>query len=81
MSWFIVAAACFMALFSVATSVPPAQAQAQGQFAYCKADIQRLCRGVQPGGRRLLACLKAHEDDLTVGCAKELKSLKQRTGQ
>jgi hypothetical protein len=81
MGRFTVAAVCSAVLFSVATSGPPAQAQAQGQFAYCKADAARLCRGVQPGGRRMLGCLKAHENDLTVGCAKELKNLKERMGK
>jgi Cysteine rich repeat len=78
---FTVAGLCSVVLFSVATSGPPARAQAQGQFAYCKADMARLCRGVQPGGGRVLGCLKAHENDLTVGCAKELKNLKARTGK
>lgn len=76
-----VAAVCSAVLFSVTTPGSPAQAQAQGQFAYCKADMARLCRGVQPGGGRMLGCLKAHENDLTVGCAKELKNLKARTGK
>ena len=82
MSRFAVAAACSLALFSVVASVSPARAQAaQGQFVYCRHDVQRLCRNVQPGGGRILGCLKAHEDDLTVGCAKELRSLKARMRQ
>jgi len=70
---------CSLVLFAVAASGPPAQAQ--GQFAYCKADAERLCQGVRPGGGRMLGCLKVHEDDLTVGCAKELKNLKAKTGK
>jgi hypothetical protein len=73
-----VAAACSLALFSVAVSWPTARAQAQEQFAYCRADAQRLCHGVRPGGGRILQCLKGDENDLTVGCAKELKSMKAR---
>jgi len=76
-----VAAACFLALSSVAVLWPTERAQAQERFAYCRADAQRLCHGVRPGGGRLLRCLKAHEDDLTVGCAKELKSMKARMGK
>ena len=76
-----VAAACSLALFSVAVLGPTTRAQAQEQFAYCKADAARLCRGVRPGEGRMLRCLKAHENDLTVGCAKELKSLKSRMGK
>jgi Cysteine rich repeat len=83
MSRFTVAVVCSMALFSVVASGQPAraQAQAQGQFAYCKADAARLCHGVRPGGGRMLGCLKAHENDLTVGCAKELKNLKAQMGK
>jgi Cysteine rich repeat len=79
MSRFIVAAVCSAALFSVAVSAP--RAQAQGQLAYCKRDAARLCQGVRPGGGRMLGCLKAHENDLSVGCAKELKNLKAQTGR
>ena len=80
MGRFVVAAACSLALFSVAALGPTERAQAQ-EFAYCKADAERLCHGVRPGGRRILNCLKAHENDLTVGCAKELQSLKARMGK
>ncbi|WP_311030494.1 cysteine rich repeat-containing protein [Mesorhizobium koreense] len=48
---------------------------------YCKKDAARLCKGVQMGEGRMLKCLKAHEDDLTVGCAKELKTLKAKMGK
>jgi hypothetical protein len=80
MGKFIVTAACSLALFSVVVLGLTAPAQAQ-QFAYCKADIARLCRGVHQGGGRIMRCLKAHENDLTVGCAKELKALKSRMGR
>jgi hypothetical protein len=34
----------------------------------CAADAQRLCAGVQPGGGRILACLKEHKDALSDQC-------------
>jgi hypothetical protein len=34
----------------------------------CKADVEKLCQGVQPGGGRIRACLKSHEADLSEGC-------------
>jgi Cysteine rich repeat len=34
----------------------------------CAQDAQRLCAGVQPGGGRILACLKAHKDQLSPQC-------------
>ena len=34
----------------------------------CDADIQTLCAGVQPGGGRILACLKEHKDQVSDAC-------------
>ena len=36
--------------------------------AACDADIQKLCPGVQPGGGRILACLKQHKEAVSDGC-------------
>jgi hypothetical protein len=44
---------------------PPAVADAR---AACETDIQQLCAGVQPGGRRILACLKQHKDQVSDVC-------------
>jgi len=63
-----------MSLFSLTTFSPVAHALPS--LHYCRADAGRLCKGVQPGGGRILRCLKAHENDITVGCAKELRSVK-----
>jgi Cysteine rich repeat len=34
----------------------------------CAADAQKLCAGVQPGGGRIVACLKEHKDALSDQC-------------
>ncbi|MGA2536646.1 MAG: cysteine rich repeat-containing protein [Terracidiphilus sp.] len=34
----------------------------------CADDAQRLCAGVQPGGGRIVACLKEHKDSLSDRC-------------
>ena len=34
----------------------------------CAGDVQKLCAGVQPGGGRILACLKEHKDALSDQC-------------
>src|SRR5450631_1323847 len=36
--------------------------------AACADDAQRLCAGVQPGGGRVVACLKEHKDSLSDQC-------------
>jgi hypothetical protein len=36
----------------------------------CKADIERLCKGVEGGGGRIAKCMKEHEADLSEGCKK-----------
>ena len=44
---------------------------------YCKPDVERLCPKVQPGGGRIKACLMEHKNEISVGCAKALQSLKK----
>jgi hypothetical protein len=34
----------------------------------CHEDVQRLCAGVQPGGGRILACMREHAADLSQTC-------------
>jgi len=36
--------------------------------AACDADIQKLCAGVKPGGGRILACLKQHQETVSDNC-------------
>jgi hypothetical protein len=49
-----------------AQAVPP-QALADARAA-CAADVQKLCAGVQPGGGRIIACLKQHQAEVSDGC-------------
>jgi Cysteine rich repeat len=56
---------------------PPARAQEMADLkTYCMSDIERLCNGIEPGGGRILKCLKAHKKEMTVGCAQALQKLK-----
>jgi hypothetical protein len=83
---FMLGAAGSLAIMVIATAMQaqttaPAQAAAMQSLHYCKADIARLCAGVAPGGGRLIQCLKAHENEVSIGCGKELKSLKSHMGK
>jgi len=55
-----------------ATGAPSALAQDQPTLAAirsaCTEDAQKLCAGVQPGGGRIVACLKEHKDSLSDQC-------------
>lgn len=34
----------------------------------CAAEVQKFCASVQPGGGRVMECLKSHEADLSPAC-------------
>lgn len=42
----------------------------------CMGDYRTLCSGVQPGGGRVLACLKQNAADLSQDCRKALAGAK-----
>jgi len=69
-------------ILSLALISLPGPAHAQGgALAFCKEDAARLCPGVAPGGGKLMGCLKQHADQVSVGCAKELKAVKTKMGK
>ncbi len=70
---FTVTVACSVAFFSLAAFAPTTRAQ---NLLYCKADAHRLCHGIQPNYERIAKCLKAHQNEVSIGCAKELKKVK-----
>jgi hypothetical protein len=66
----------------VAMSYPGSMMAAQGSLMkYCMADIERLCAGIEPGGGRLVKCLKSHKEEMSVGCAQALMKLKSEAGK
>ena len=58
-----------------------ALAQAPDPMAMCKSDVERLCPGVQPGGGRIVGCLKEHKMEMSVGCAMAIKKIKAKMAQ
>lgn len=57
--------------FAQATSDRKERARAAAKA--CRADAGKFCQGIQPGGGRLQACLKAHEAELSASCRDTLK--------
>jgi len=74
----IASAISLAALVSVQSSALAQQAEA---MKYCKADVARLCPGVQMGGGRIIACLKAHKEEVSIGCGKALQGMKAKMGK
>lgn len=38
----------------------------------CKSDVERLCRGLRPGGQRIIRCLKERVVELSPACSAAL---------
>lgn len=41
----------------------------------CRADFGKFCKGVQPGGGRVVECLKQHEAELAPACKSTLGTI------
>ncbi len=44
----------------------------------CRADLQKLCPNVQPGGGRLVACLKENKDSVSDTCKQRMQQIRQQ---
>ncbi len=44
----------------------------------CRADVEKLCAGIPPGGGRISACLRANQGKLSEGCRTELASITRK---
>ena len=74
------ALASALSLAALVSAAPSALAQQAAAMKYCKADVARLCPGVQMGGGRIIACLKEHKEELSIGCGKALQAMKAKMG-
>lgn len=54
---------------------PPGNA---GPRAACRADVDRLCPGVQPGDGRIMACLKQNQAELSSDCKDALAKAREK---
>ena len=47
----------------------------QGMLQACSTDLEKHCKGIQPGGGRLKECLSKHKSELSDACTKTLAEL------
>lgn len=76
-----VVVACGLAALCTAARAQQAQQgskEAQGpKKGACKADAEKLCKDVQPGGGKMIECLKQHQADLSPACSSNMKAVRQ----
>jgi Cysteine rich repeat len=61
---------------------PSASPAARGEGAAalrsaCAADIEKLCPGIQPGGGRIMQCLKQHKTEVSDSCKQAIVKARQ----
>ncbi|MBS7553074.1 hypothetical protein KHC23_05350 [Ancylobacter dichloromethanicus] len=71
----------FSAIAGAAFSQNLSRAQMQSVRSACAADIKVACPGVQPGGGRIIACIKANPDKISQPCMDALVAAKAMQAQ
>jgi hypothetical protein len=54
------------------------QPQSGGPRAACQADAAKLCSGIQPGGGRIIGCLKQNEAQVSASCKEAIAKTRAR---
>jgi hypothetical protein len=47
----------------------------------CKADVEKNCKGVEPGQGRMMGCLRKNEANLSAPCKEQIAKMDERRGQ
>jgi hypothetical protein len=68
----------YLVALSVLLNVSAAQAEEKDKPAACRADVEKLCKGIQPGGGRIAMCLKQHESELSPRCREGIAEAKEQ---
>ena len=66
---------CALALLAGLAADQAQAAEPRGANKACAQDYQQLCKSVQPGGGRVIACLKQHEAELSAPCKTQISAL------
>jgi hypothetical protein len=48
--------------------ISSAQSQEISTKGPCKADMEKICKDIRPGGYRIINCLKQHQSELSANC-------------
>jgi hypothetical protein len=71
-------ALAFFLVSSAGVVLAADQAHGSDPRSACKDDVEKLCPGVQPGGGRIVACLKQNEAQLSAACKDAAAKARQR---
>ena len=75
----LVSLAAFLALSSgVALAADAPRPPSSGLRAACKADVEKVCAGIQPGGGRIAECLKQNEAQVSAPCKDAIAKARER---
>jgi hypothetical protein len=61
------------AKYIVAGALAAFLGSARAEQGACKADVEKLCKDVQPGEGRILECMKTHQKELSPKCTAQVK--------
>lgn len=67
-----------VAPLAVALNLSPSLAQPKGGRGVCRADIEKFCPNIKPGGGAYRDCLKSHAAELSPACQEHLKQVKAK---
>jgi hypothetical protein len=65
-------------LLSSGVALAADQPGSTGPRVACKPDADRLCPGTQPGGGRIVACLKQNNAQLSAACKEAIAKARQK---
>ena len=71
----IIAASAVVATVLLAPAARAAD-EPQGRGA-CRTDVEKLCKGVEPGQGRIAQCLKDKEAEVSPGCKQHLTQMRE----
>jgi len=67
-----------LVVLPVLLNVSAVRAEDRDKPGACRADVEKLCKGVRPGGGRIASCLKQHESELSPGCREAIAEAKEK---